>query len=98
MHRPLLIVLIAIVMLLAISTLALMNNACKSSQHEWCASGIAHNAPHAFSPSQAKFLGDHPFYVEGSGRTSERRLRIVRHSFQWTFPIAEAFQAIRIRE
>jgi Tfp pilus assembly protein PilV len=36
MHRPLLIALIAVV-LLAISTLALMNNACKSSQHEWCA-------------------------------------------------------------
>jgi hypothetical protein len=36
MHRPLLIVLTAVV-LLALSTLALMNNACKSSQHEWCA-------------------------------------------------------------
>ena len=36
MHRPLLIVLIAVV-LLAISTLALMNNSCKSSQHQWCA-------------------------------------------------------------
>ena len=36
MYRPLFIVLIAVV-LLAISALALMNNACKSSQHEWCA-------------------------------------------------------------
>jgi Tfp pilus assembly protein PilV len=34
MQKPLLIVLIAVV-LLAISTLAIMNNACKSSQHEW---------------------------------------------------------------
>jgi hypothetical protein len=36
MHRPLLIVLTAI-LLLAISALAIMNNACKSSQHQWCA-------------------------------------------------------------
>ena len=36
MHRPLFIMLTAIV-LLAISALALMNNVCKSSQHEWCA-------------------------------------------------------------
>jgi hypothetical protein len=36
MHRPLLIVLTAVV-LLAISALAIMNNACKSSQHGWCA-------------------------------------------------------------
>jgi hypothetical protein len=44
MHRPLLIVLIAVV-LLAISTQALMNNACKSSQHEWCApmSAVRHH-------------------------------------------------------
>jgi hypothetical protein len=36
MQRPLLIVLTAIV-LLAVGTLAIMNNACKVSQHEWCA-------------------------------------------------------------
>jgi hypothetical protein len=36
MHRPLLIVLTAVVLLI-VSALALMNNACKSSQHEWCA-------------------------------------------------------------
>jgi Tfp pilus assembly protein PilV len=36
MHRPLLIVLIAVVLLI-VSALALMNNACKSGQHEWCA-------------------------------------------------------------
>jgi hypothetical protein len=36
MHKPLLIILIAVV-LLAISTLALMNNSCKSTQHGWCA-------------------------------------------------------------
>jgi hypothetical protein len=36
MQTPVLIVLTAIV-LLAVSTLAIMNNACKSGQHEWCA-------------------------------------------------------------
>jgi hypothetical protein len=36
MQRPLLVVLTAIV-LLAVSALAIMNNACKSTQHEWCA-------------------------------------------------------------
>ena len=36
MHRPLLIVLTAVVLLI-VSALALMNNSCKSSQHEWCA-------------------------------------------------------------
>jgi len=35
MQRPLLIVLTAVA-LLAVSTLAIMNNACESSQHEWC--------------------------------------------------------------
>jgi hypothetical protein len=35
MKTPLAIVLTAVV-LLAVSTLAIMNNACKSSQHEWC--------------------------------------------------------------
>jgi hypothetical protein len=44
MQRPLLIVLTAVV-LLAIGTLAIMNNACKSTQHEWCApmSAIRHH-------------------------------------------------------
>ena len=36
MDRPLLIVLTAIALLI-VGTLALLNNACKSSQHEWCA-------------------------------------------------------------
>ena len=35
MQRSLLIVLTAVA-LLGVSTLAIMNNACKSSQHEWC--------------------------------------------------------------
>ena len=35
MKTPLVIVLVAFV--LAFSTLAIMNNACKSSQHAWCA-------------------------------------------------------------
>jgi hypothetical protein len=46
MHRPLLIVLAAVVLLI-VSTLALMNNACKSSQHEWCApiTTVRHHIP-----------------------------------------------------
>jgi hypothetical protein len=36
MQRPLLIVLAAVV-LLAVSVLAIMNNACKSGRHGWCA-------------------------------------------------------------
>ena len=36
MQRPLLIVITAVA-LLAVSALAIMNNACKSGQHEWCA-------------------------------------------------------------
>ena len=36
MKTPLIIVLVAIVLIVG-STLAFMNNACKSSQHEWCA-------------------------------------------------------------
>ena len=36
MQRPLLIILTAVA-LLAVSALAIMNNACKSSQHEGCA-------------------------------------------------------------
>jgi Tfp pilus assembly protein PilV len=36
MKGPLVIVLVAIV-LVAVGTLAVMNNACKTSQHEWCA-------------------------------------------------------------
>jgi hypothetical protein len=36
MRRPVLIVLTA-VLLLIVSTLAIMNNACKSGQHQWCA-------------------------------------------------------------
>jgi hypothetical protein len=36
MKSPLVIVLVAIV-LVAVGTLVVMNNACKTSQHEWCA-------------------------------------------------------------
>jgi hypothetical protein len=36
MKTPLAIVITAVV-LLAISTLAILNNACKSGEHEWCA-------------------------------------------------------------
>ena len=36
MKSPLVIVLVAVV-LVAVSVLAIMNNACKSSQHAWCA-------------------------------------------------------------
>ena len=44
MRRSLLIVLTAVVLLLAVSALAIMNNACKSSQREWCApSAIWHH-------------------------------------------------------
>jgi hypothetical protein len=44
MKTPLVIVLRATV-LVTVSTLAIMNNACKSSQHEWCApmSSIRHH-------------------------------------------------------
>ena len=36
MKSPLVIVLVAVV-LVTVGTLAVMNNACKSSQHAWCA-------------------------------------------------------------
>jgi hypothetical protein len=36
MKTPLVIAFVAVV-LAAVSTLAIMNNACKSSQHAWCA-------------------------------------------------------------
>ncbi len=36
MKTPLMIVLVAVV-LVVVSTLAVMNNACKTSQHDWCA-------------------------------------------------------------
>jgi hypothetical protein len=36
MKSPLVIVLVAVV-LVTVSTLAIMNNACKSGEHEWCA-------------------------------------------------------------
>jgi hypothetical protein len=53
---------------------------------------------HALPPLQTKFLRDHFFYVENRRRASKRCFRIVRHCFQRTVPIAEAFQAIRIRK
>jgi Tfp pilus assembly protein PilV len=36
MKTPLVVVLVAVV-LVTVSTLAIINNACKTSQHEWCA-------------------------------------------------------------
>ena len=36
MKAPLIIVLVAVVLVI-VSTLAVMNNACKGSQHGWCA-------------------------------------------------------------
>jgi hypothetical protein len=45
MRTPLLIVLTAVVLVTG-STLAILNNACKSSRHSWCApvSGFQHHA------------------------------------------------------
>lgn len=43
MKTPALILLILVV-LVAGSALAIMNNACKSSHHAWCASDIRHHA------------------------------------------------------
>jgi predicted ribosomally synthesized peptide with SipW-like signal peptide len=43
MKIPVLIVL-ALVLLGTGGTLAFMNNACKSSQHSWCASDLRHHA------------------------------------------------------
>lgn len=43
MKTPVLILLILVV-LVAGSALAIMNNACKSSHHAWCASDIRHHA------------------------------------------------------
>jgi hypothetical protein len=43
MKNPLLIVLTAVVVLLG-AGLAMMNNACKSSRHTWCAPHIRHHA------------------------------------------------------
>ena len=37
MKGPLVIVVVAVVALVVVGTLAVMNNACKTSQHEWCA-------------------------------------------------------------
>ena len=42
MRSPLAIVLVAVV-LLALSTLAVMNKACKHSEHAWCMSTIRHH-------------------------------------------------------
>lgn len=42
MKTPLLIILTAVAML-TMSTLAVMNDACKSSYHEWCAPKLAYN-------------------------------------------------------
>jgi len=43
MRTPVLIVL-TVVVLGAASTLAIMNNVCKSNHHAWCASDIGHHA------------------------------------------------------
>ena len=45
MKSPLLIVLVAAV-LVTVGTLAVMNNACKSSQHPWCAPTSSTASPH----------------------------------------------------
>src|SRR5271168_5381241 len=50
------------------------------------------------SALQTKFIRDHLFYVENGCRANECCFSIVRHSFQRTLPIAEAFQTIRIRK
>ena len=42
MKNPLLIILTAVAML-SMSTLAIMNDACKRSYHEWCAPKLAYN-------------------------------------------------------
>jgi hypothetical protein len=42
MRTPLLIIVAAAAML-TISTLAIMNDACKTSYHEWCAPKLAYN-------------------------------------------------------
>jgi hypothetical protein len=42
MNTPLAIVLTAVA-LVAVSTLAVMNSACKSSRHEWCAPTMRHH-------------------------------------------------------
>ena len=42
MKTPLLIIVAAVAML-TISTLAVMNDACKSSFHDWCAPKLAYN-------------------------------------------------------
>jgi len=46
MKTPLLMIAVAVLVLVAGGTLATMNNACKRSQHAWCAptSSIRHHA------------------------------------------------------
>jgi hypothetical protein len=46
MKTPLLLIAVAAVVLVTGSTLAIMNNACKSGYHSWCApvSGFQHHA------------------------------------------------------
>jgi len=55
MKSPLAIVVTAVV-LVAVGTLAIMNNACKSGQHEWCAP--MSTIPHHIKTGQVKF-GEH---------------------------------------
>ena len=40
MKTPLAIILIAVVLVMVVSTLAIMNNACKTGRHEWCAPNV----------------------------------------------------------
>jgi hypothetical protein len=47
---------------------------------------------------ETQFRRDHFFYVENGLRASERRFSVVRHGFQRTLPVTEAFQTIRIGE
>jgi hypothetical protein len=37
MKTPLAIIFIGVVLVVVVTTLAIMNNACKSGRHEWCA-------------------------------------------------------------
>jgi nitronate monooxygenase len=47
---------------------------------------------------QTEFLCNHRFYIKNGRRVCERCFSIIRHSFQRALPIAETFQAVRIRQ
>src|ERR1700748_3560335 len=52
----------------------------------------------SFSALQAKFVRNQLFCVENSRIASESCFSVVGHNFQRTLSIAEALQAIRIRQ